>query len=155
MMRQDYILRLIGELRQFVGEVLGSGDPGRTGEALSAVLHAQQQLFHLPPEDFTGRSLDDQVDLLARGESSAAAFEKAATYAATLTEAARVYAAANRDALARSSRQLALGVLLTAAQRWPEHRGSLGDEVTALRAQFSLESLVPPVAELLAAWDAA
>lgn len=155
MMRQDYILRLIGELRQFVGEVLGSGDPGRTGEALSAVLHAQQQLFHRLPEDFTGRSLDDQVDLLARGESAVAAVEKAATYAATLTEAARVYAAANRDALAQSSRQLALGVLLTAAQRWPEQRGLLVDEVTALRAQLPIESLLPPVAELLAAWDAA
>ncbi|MFM1850710.1 MAG: hypothetical protein RIS54_394 [Verrucomicrobiota bacterium] len=49
----------------------------------------------------------------------------------------------------------ALGVLLTAAQRWPEQRGLLVDEVTALRAQLPIESLLPPVAELLAAWDAA
>lgn len=153
MMRQDYILRLISELRQFVAAVLGTGDPARAGEALHAILHAQQRLFHLPPEQFLGLSMDEQVDRLTRAESPAHAVEKVATYAATLNEAARVYEATNRDDMAAASRQLALGVLLTAAQRWPEQRAQVADEITRLRATIADDSLNPPVREMLRGWD--
>jgi hypothetical protein len=153
MMRQDYILRLIGELRQFVATALGTGDPARAGEVLHAILHAQQRLFHAPPAEFLGLTLDQQVDLLGRAESPAQAGEKAATYAATLVEAARVYDATHRDDLAAGSRQLALAVLLTAAQRWPEQRGQLAADVGHLRRALPDESLNPPVRELLRAWD--
>lgn len=153
MMRQDYILRLIGELRQFVAAVLGSGDPARVGEALHAILHAQQRLFNAPPAQFLGLTLDQQLDLLGRAEAPAHAVEKAATYAATLVEAARVYDATHRDDLAAGSRQLALTVLLTAAQRWPEQRDQLAAEVAQLRTALPEASLNPPVRELLRAWD--
>lgn len=153
MMRQDYILRLIGELRQFVAAVLGSGDPARAGEALHAILHAQQRLFQVPPAQFLGLPLDQQMDLLGRAEAPAHAVEKAATYAATLIEAARVYDATHRDDLAASSRQLALAGLLTAAQRWPGQRDQLAAEVAQLRTALPAESLHPPVRELLRTWD--
>lgn len=153
MMRQDYILRLIGELRQFVAAVLGTGDPARAGEALHAILHAQQRLFHLPPAQFLGLTPEQQVELLGRAEAPAHAVEKVATYAATLVEAARVYAATHRDTLAAGSRQLALTVLLTAAQRWPEQRDQLAAEVAQLRTALPEASLNPPVRELLRAWD--
>ncbi|MBW7893897.1 MAG: hypothetical protein H3C27_02185 [Opitutaceae bacterium] len=153
MMRQDYILRLIGELRQFVAAVLGSGDPARAGEALHAILHAQQRLFQVPTAQFLGLTLDQQLDLLGRAEAPAHAVEKAATYAATLIEAARVYDATHRDDLAAGSRQLALAVLLTAAQRWPGQRDQLAAEVAQLRTALPAESLHPPVRELLRTWD--
>lgn len=153
MMRQDYILRLIGELRQFVAAVLCSGDPARAGEALHAILHAQQRLFHAPPAQFLGLTLEQQLVLLGRAEAPAHAVEKAVTYAATLVEAARVYDATHRDDLAAGSRQLALTVLLTAAQRWPEQRDQLAADVAQLRAALPEASLNPPVRELLHAWD--
>lgn len=153
MMRQDYILRLIGELRQFVATVLGSGDPARAGEALHAILHAQQRLFQVPPAEFLGLSLDQQVEHLGRAESPAHAVEKVATYAATLVEAARVYDATHRADLAAGSRQLALAVLLTAAQHWPEQHGQFAADVEHLRSTLPDESLNPPVRELLRAWD--
>lgn len=155
MMRQDYILRLIGELRQFVATVLGTGDPARAGEALHAILHAQQRLFNVPPAQFLGLTLGQQVDLLGRAEAPAHAVEKAATYAATLVEAARVYDATHRADLATGSRQLALAVLLTAAQRWPEQREPLAAEIGALRSALPGDSLNPPVRELLQVWDGA
>ena len=71
-LRQDYILRLIDELRQFVSAMLeGGGEPGRGEEALLAVLHAQQQLFQRQPAEFMGLSLAAQIDLLAHGEAPA------------------------------------------------------------------------------------
>lgn len=153
MIRQDYILRLISDLRQFVASVLGTGDPARASEALHAILHAQQRLFHVPPPEFLGLTLDEQIDLLARAEAPAHAVEKIATYAATLNEAARVYETINRDDMAASSRQLALGVLLSAASRWPEQRHQVADEIARLRAILPDESLNPPVREMALAWD--
>lgn len=113
------MLRLIADLRQFVAAVLGTGDPTRTGEALHAILHAQQSLFQLPPGRFLGLSLEMQIDLLAHAEAPADAIEKVTAYAETLTEAARIYAATNRAELAMASRQLAQEALRIAAVRWP------------------------------------
>lgn len=153
MMRQDYILRLISELRQFVAGALGTGDRARASEALHAIMHAQQRLFHGPPEQFLGLTLDEQIDRLTRAESPAHAVERVATYAATLNEAARVYAALNRDDMAASSRQLALGALLTAAQRWPEQRHAMADDIAQLRLAIPDDSLNPPVRAMVRAWD--
>lgn len=153
MIRQDYILRLIAELRQFVSAMIGTGDSARAGEALHAVLHAQERLFQRPPAQFLGLTLDEQVELLGRMESPEAAMQKVATYAATLEQAARVYDATNRDDLSANSRQLALGVLLTAAQRWPELRDQVAEEIAKLRATVPDESLNPPMRELLREWD--
>lgn len=153
MMRQDYILRLISDLRQFVAGVLGTGDPARASEVLHAIMHAQQRLFNVPPAQFLGLSLAEQVDLLTRAESPMHAVEKVATYAATLNEAARVYDTINRDDMAVSSRQLALGALLTAAQRWPDQRDDVADEIARLRAVLSDDSLNPVVLEMVRAWD--
>ncbi|MCC6416562.1 MAG: hypothetical protein IT582_11690, partial [Opitutaceae bacterium] len=137
------------ELRQFVANALGTGDPARASEALHAIMHAQQRLFHVPPEKFLACSMDEQVDLLTRAESPAQAVEKTATYAATLNEAARVYAATNRDDLAAASLQLALGALLTAAHRWPGQRAQLAEEIARLRAVIPEDALNPPVREML------
>lgn len=153
--RQDYILRLIDELRQFVGTMLQGGDPGRGEEALHAVLHAQQKLFQRPPAEFLGLDLDRQLDLLAKGESPEGAAEKAATYAVILAEAARIYDGTNRPSLAFSSRQLALSVVLTAARRWPAQRTLFAESVDSLRARLPAADLHPPVRELLADWDGA
>ncbi|MFI5356285.1 MAG: hypothetical protein ACHQ4G_03010 [Opitutales bacterium] len=152
--RQDYILRLIDELREFVSAMLRSGDPGKGAEALHAVLHAQQQLFQRPPAEFLSADLGQQIDLLAQGESPAGAVENVATYAALLEQAARVYDGLNRPALALGSRQLALAALAAAAARWPAQRADVAAQLGALRAAIPDEALNPPVRELLRDFDA-
>ena len=154
MIRQDYILRLISELRQFVGAMIGTGDPGRAGEALHAVLHAQERLFQCPPANFLGLTIDQQVEQLGRDESPETAVEKVATYAATLEQAARIYEATNRDQLAKNSRQIALGSLLIATNRWPEQRTLMADGITTLRQELAAVELHPHVQELLDTWAA-
>ena len=154
-LRQDYILRLIDELRQFVSAMLeGGGEPGRGEEALLAVLHAQQQLFQRQPAEFMGLSLAAQIDLLAHGEAPVDAVEKVRTYALILEQAARVYEGGNRSSLAVNSRQLALCALLSATQRWPMQRAALASAIDSLRQQIDDEALNPPVRELLSAYDA-
>jgi hypothetical protein len=154
-LRQDYILRLIDELRQFVSAMLeGGGTPGRMEEALLAVLHAQRQLFQRQPAEFMGLSLDAQLDLLVQGESPADAVEKVRTYALILEQAARIYDGGHRSALAANSRQLALCALLSAVQRWPVQRAGLCSAVESLRGQIQGTNLNPTVRELLSAYDA-
>lgn len=153
--RQDYLLRMTEELREFVNAILQAANPGRGAEALHAVVHAQQQLFQRPPAEFIGRDLAGQIDLLARGESAVGAAEKTATYAEILREAARVYEGLQRSAQATSSRVLALAVLLEGAMRWPDQRHYFATPITELRAQIPAEAVNPLVQEMLAAFDAA
>lgn len=98
--RQDYILRLIDELRQFVTAVLHSGGKGGLEEALVAVLQAQEKLFNRPIAEIGLLELEDQLRLLGAGESPTAAREKLRAYAALLREAARVYRARDQEAIA-------------------------------------------------------
>lgn len=147
--RQDYILRLIDELREFVNAILQGGHPERGKEALHAVVHAQQQLFQRPPAEFLGHDLTGQIDLLARGESPAGAAEKVATYAEILVEAARAYDGLQRSPLTASSRQLALAVLLEGALRWPDQREVFEAPMAGLLAEIPIADLNPPVREML------
>jgi len=150
--RQDYLLRMIGELRQFVSTVVSAGGPGRAAEALHAIMHAQQQLFQIPPEKITNLTLDEQLDTLSRGERPTGAVEKVIAHATILGEAARIYEGTDRLALARSSRQLALAALLTAAARWPEQRALVAPSIAAQRDGIDDETPAP-VRELLSVYD--
>ncbi len=127
--RQDYLIRLIEELGRFVREVVHSGEPPRVESALPAILQAQEKLFGLPAAGFLNRSLEEQVELLARGETVEAAVDKCVTYAGILHHAAQLYTALDRPALALGARQLAETVLQTAAVRWPAHAAKIEEEV--------------------------
>ena len=144
---------MIGELRQFVRAALGAGGAPGAKEALHAVMHAQQQLFQRPVAEVMGLSLFEQIDLLGLGYTPDVAAEKVSTYAAILEQAALVYDGTSQPDLALGSRQLALGALLTAANRWPETASMLEAEITALRRQLSEEELNAPVQEMLHGWD--
>lgn len=147
--RQDYILRLISELGQMVSAAIASGDPGKDAQALHGVMHAQQQLFNETSKDILALTLDEQIELLSRGESPEAAVEKIATYSAILEQAARVYVNTNRLSLATNSRLLALSALLTTVVRWPDQRGIVEQPINDLSNKLEEEDLTPPVRELL------
>lgn len=153
--RQDYILRLISELQQFVSAIIASGDPGKREEAVHAVMHAQQQLFQRPLTEIMGMTLDEQIAALSQGEPPAGAVEKIGNYAAILEQVARVYEGTDRTSLAVGSRQLALAALATASARWPEQRGGIAAQLAALRARVSPEDINPVVQALLDRHEAA
>lgn len=120
--RQDYLIRLIEELGRFVREVIRSGEARQIDSAVPAIVQAQEKLFARPATTFLTRPLEEQIDLLAAGESAATAAEKCVTYAGILRLAAQVYSAKQRDVLAHSSEQIADEVLQIARTRWPEQK---------------------------------
>lgn len=98
--REDYILRLIEELREFVARLINLRDANRLDEALMAAVAAQEKLFARPAAEFMGLALDDQLSLLRAGEAADTARQKCLAYASILEEAGRVYEARGRGDLA-------------------------------------------------------
>lgn len=126
--RQDYLLRLVEELGRFVREVLRVGEKNRTEAALPVLVETQEKLFARPAAEFLGRSLEEQIALLAAGESAESAADKCVTYAGILHHAAQLYTALGRPALALGSRQMAGMILQSAAARWPEQAARIAEE---------------------------
>lgn len=153
MQRQNYIMRLISELGQFVRGAVASGEPGKVVEALQAVLHAQRQLFQESPEIALSRSLDEQIDHLSRGETPEGAAERVGDYSEILEQAARIYDHVGKESLAQSSRILGLGALLTAAVRWPEQTAQLAPKINRFRERVKSEDMSPPLQELWQQYD--
>lgn len=151
--RQDYFMRLIDQLRELVAEALRFNTAGRLDEAVIAVLQAQQRLFARPLDSFIGLSLDEQMDLLALGETSADTCKKWRTHAIFFEEIAKVYAAKNRPSEARGARQAALHILLTARLRQPAETDALQTDIDRVRPGIDLAELPPSLAELVAAAD--
>ncbi|MBE34886.1 MAG: hypothetical protein CMI16_04925 [Opitutaceae bacterium] len=149
MLRQDYIMRMISELGQCVRAAVASGEPGKEAEALQAVIHAQRQLFQEPPEIALAKSLDEQIDHLAKGETPFAAAHRVSDYAEILEQAALIYDHVGKESLALSSRILGLSALLNAVVRWPEQRANLAPKIDRFSALVTAEELPPPFQELL------
>jgi hypothetical protein len=117
--RQDYVMRLIEELGQFLAEALRFRQAGSHDAALLVLLQAQQRLFARPPARFMGLPVEEQVRLLALDQAPAAAREKCLAYATLLAEAGRTYQARGQNALADGAGRLAMQVLELAAQQLP------------------------------------
>jgi hypothetical protein len=151
--RQDYLLRLIEQLRQFVAQALALRQAGKLDEALIALVHAQEKLFVRPAAEFRHLPLAEQLPMLKFGESAETGREKCVAYAAILEQAGLVYQGKNQDAIAGSAFQLALHVLLLVASEpgtvTPEVRRS----IAALRERVPTEELNAPTRELLARYE--
>ena len=89
--RQDYLLRLIEQLRQFVAQALALRQAGKLDEALMALAHAQEKLFVRPAAEFRHLPIVDQLRLLTLGESPAAGRDKCVAYATILEQAGLVF----------------------------------------------------------------
>ncbi len=147
--RQDYILRQIELLRQFVARLTtGKGDR-ELEEALLLSFHLQEKLLPMPPGDFLRLELAEQIEALRRNESPAAAHEKILTYAGLLAETAALYELKHRDDLAAGARQMGLYAALCATAEQPGDPGARA-LVERLSATLTPDELHAPVAELLA-----
>ncbi len=148
--RQDYLLRMIEELGRFVAEIRALRGGGHYDAALLTGLQAQERLFARPAQEFMTRSAEDQVHLLAVGETDANAREKCLAFATLLTEAGHTYAAREQNAIASGAYQLALHVLLLTALRLPAPEAAEDDaRIAALLDRLPAEDLAAQVRGLL------
>jgi len=147
--RDDYILRYLELIRQFLAQVVKLRDGGNLDQALRVLFQAQEKLFARPASEFITRSLDEQLQLLTIGESNENARAKRIGYALLLREAGLIYLQRDRADLGESAFQLALQIMLIVSVEAPketeEHRPMLQD----LLSRVKPEQLHPPVKELL------
>ena len=147
--RQDYILRQIDLLRQFVARLAGKRVDHELDEALLLSFHLQEKLFPLPPVEFLRLDMSGQIAALRRSETAETAREKCLAYASLLAETAMLYEFKGREELASGARQMALYAALCIAL---ENRT---DPVAVELARRLITDLDPselhaPVSELLA-----
>jgi hypothetical protein len=148
--REDYLLRLIEELREFVTRAVALRNTDQLGQALHTIVHAQERLFARPAAEFTPRTIDEQLRLLTMDESAETGRGKCVAYASILQEAGNVYRALGREDLAASAWQLALYITLTAALGDPAKARELHPSIAGLRGRLVEDSLQAPVRDLLA-----
>jgi len=146
--QQDYILRQIDLLRQFVKRVVQKRPDPELDEALLLALHLQEKLFPLPPAEFLRLELPEQIAQLRRNESRADANAKCVAYAALLAETARLYAHKGEPDFAAGARQMALYAALNVAVD-DATNAEANQLVPELLGQLDVHTLHPPVMELL------
>ena len=146
--RQDYILRQIDLLRQFVKRVVQKRPDPELDEALLLAMHLQEKLFPLPPAEFLQLELPEQIAQLRRNESRAGGNARCTAYAALLAETARLYEHKGAPDLAAGARQMGLYAALSVALDDPadSEANLLSRE---LLVQLDARSLHPPVIALL------
>lgn len=150
--RQDYILRQIDLLRQFVKRAVHKRPDAELDEALLLAMHLQEKLFPLPPAEFLRLDLAAQIACLRRNESRAGGNARCTAYAALLAETARLYDHKGEPDLAAGARQMGLyaAVSVVLDNRTESEANLLARE---LLLQLDVKSLYPPVVALLAQLD--
>lgn len=149
--RQDYLVRQIELLRQFVARLVHDRRPAELEQALQLSLTLQEKLMPLPVREFLQLDAAAQFAALSRHEQPADAAEKCLTYAELLVHTASLYELRGRDDLALGARHLALHIATLAAL---EHRDAAArDNVALLRQLVPAGELHPPMRDLLARLD--
>jgi len=151
--RQDYLLRLIEQLRQFVAQALALRQAGKLDEALLALVHAQEKLFVRPAAEFRHLPLAEQLPMLRLGESADMGREKCIAYAVILEQAGLVYQGKNQEAIADSAFQLALHVLLLVASEPGALTPELRSGIARLQERVPGAELNAPTRELLVRYE--
>jgi hypothetical protein len=142
--RQDYILRQIDLLRQFVKRVIQKRPDPELDEALLLAFHLQEKLFPLPPAEFLRLELPEQIAQLRRHESRADGNARCVAYAELLAETARLYEHKGEFDFAAGARQMGLYAALSVVLDDPAIA-----EANLLAREFLIRldatSLPPPV----------
>jgi hypothetical protein len=147
--QEDYILRMIAQLRQAISQVLKYRESRRFDDALLAASDAQEKLFGRSTAELSRLSLDELLGLLRLDETREGGTEKVLGYAALLKETGLVYEALDQRSMAEGCFQLALRVMLSVALEEAPLDEGLWTEMRGLLARISTDRLQPPVQELL------
>jgi hypothetical protein len=147
--RDDYILRYLELIRQFLTQAIKLRDGGNLDQALRVLFQAQEKLFARPASEFITRSLDEQLQLLVIGESKENARAKRIGYALLLQEAGLIYRQRDRADLAESAFQLALQIMLIVSVEAPKETEEHRPMIQELLSRVNVDQLHAPVKELL------
>lgn len=146
--RQDYILRQIDLLRQFVKRIVGKRPDPELEEGLLQAFHLQEKLFPVPPAQFLALGLAEQIELLRRNESRQAGNDNCRAYAGLLAETAKLYEHKGQADLAAGARQMALYAALSVVLDEPND-GETGELARVLLASLDAKTLHAPIIGLL------
>lgn len=119
--REDYILRMIEELRLFIAQVITLRGAGRYDEALIAIINAQERLFGMPAQQVLATDPASQFELLTKGESAEIGRPKCLALANLLAETAHVYTDKGQAALAVGAWRFAIEILERAHTRFGDN----------------------------------
>jgi hypothetical protein len=146
--RQDYIMRQIDLLRQFVKRVVQQRPDPELDEALLLAFHLQEKLFPLPPAEFLRLELAEQIAMLRRNESRADGNARCVNYAALLAETAQLYEHKGEPDFAAGARQMGLYAALSVVV---DDTANTEANLLAreLLVRLDAKSLQPPVIALL------
>jgi len=147
--RDDYLLRIIAQLRLALADILKFRKGGRYEAALHAAFAAQEKLFSRTTDELAKLSLDELLRLLRLDETKEAAREKVLGYASLLKETGLTYEALGREMLAAGCFQLALQVLLSVAAEEVTCSEELREGMRELLVRIPPDELHEPVKELL------
>ena len=152
--RQDYILRQIDLLRQFVKRVVGKRPDPELDEALLLAMHLQEKLFPIPPAEFLRLDLAAQIARLRGNESRTDGNARCTAYASLLAETARLYEHKGEPDLAAGARQMGLyaAVSVVLDDRTEAEANLLARE---LLLHLDARTLYPPIVALLVRLDEA
>jgi hypothetical protein len=147
--QEDYVLRMIAQLRQAISQVLKYRESSRFDDALLNAFDAQERLFGRTTAELSELSLDELLGLLRMDETPDEGTEKVLGYASLLRETGRVYEAMDQRQMAERCFQLALRVMLSVAVEEPPRDDAPWAEMRELVAWISPDRLQPTVKELL------
>lgn len=111
--KEDYFLRHLSVLRQFLAQVAKLRVSGQPEQAMVVLMQAQEKLFCRPPSQVLALGLEDQLRLLATGVSQEDARECQIGYALLLKEAGLCYADRGRPEIAATAFGTALRIVRT------------------------------------------
>jgi hypothetical protein len=151
--REDYLVRQLDLLRQFVARLVRDRDPAGTEPALLQAFALQERLMPLPAAEFLRLDAVGQFEALRRNQPTEAAAERCLAYAELLIHTGTLYDLRGRDDLATGARQLALHLAALAAVELGD--APARDTAAQIRVLVPADALHPPVRELLARLDAA
>jgi hypothetical protein len=151
--REDYLVRQIDLLRQFVARLVRDRRPAEIEQALLQSFALQERLMPRPPAEFLQLDAVGQFEALRRGLPAAAAAERCLTYAELLVHTGTLYDLRGREDLATGARQLALHLAALAAVELGD--GPARATAAQIRALVPDDALHPPVRALLGRLDAA
>jgi hypothetical protein len=154
--KQDYLLRLIEQLRQFVREMIRLREAGDYDAAIYTIVPAQEKLFGLPAQEVAQLPLDEQFRHLVQGESPGNAWDKCCAYAEMLEELGHIYTSKGDPDSANGAWHFALHILLLAAAQHPAAAPrDFANRIARLRERLGGATLPGAVADLFSAADEA
>jgi len=147
--QEDYILRLIAMLGEFLRQVTDLRAAGKHEQAMVVLMQAQEKLFGGPFPEIAALSLDEQLQRLSAGFSAKEARERQIGYALLLKEAGICYAYRGNAELAAGAFKMALHIVLGRMAAGEAADADLVKLSGELLASIPPEQIDPPLKELL------